>query len=123
MFGDDSDPTVMSERVGSGRSFGHVREGAASWQERLGGHGQEGSENPIGLGTVNESKGNAATMNGCKFYENKCRCKAHDAMMKCNNNTNKTHDGHAKHGRHMERRSWGVTTLHHYERISSRDLG
>ena len=28
-----------------------------------------------------------------------------------------------KHGRHLKRRSWGVTTLHHYKRISSRDLG
>ena len=26
------------------------------------------------------------------------------------------------HGRHLKLRSWGVTTLHHYERISSRDL-
>ena len=25
-------------------------------------------------------------------------------------------------GRHLKLRSWGVTTLHHYERISSRDL-
>ena len=25
-------------------------------------------------------------------------------------------------GRHLAQRSWGVTTLHHYERISSRDL-
>ena len=27
------------------------------------------------------------------------------------------------YGRHLKLRSWGVTTLHHYERISSRDLG
>ena len=26
------------------------------------------------------------------------------------------------HGRHLNLWSWGVTTLHHYERISSRDL-
>ena len=38
------------------REVSDAREGSESWQERLGGHGQEGSKNPIGLGTVNESK-------------------------------------------------------------------
>ena len=33
-----------------------------------------------------------------------------------------THNGNEINGRHLERRSRGVTTLHHYERISSRDL-
>ena len=47
-------------------------------------------------------------------------CNAHDARK---NATNKTHAEHEKHGRLLERRSWGVTTLHHYKRISSRDLG
>ena len=28
-----------------------------------------------------------------------------------------------KHGRRLKLRSWGVTTLHHYKRILSRDLG
>ena len=42
--------------------------------------------------------------------------------MKCNKQ-NKTHDDNEKHGSRLERRSWGVTTLHHYKRISSRDLG
>ena len=37
--------------------------------------------------------------------------------------TNKSHDELEKHGRRQERRSRGVTTLHHYKRISSRDLG
>ena len=56
MFGDEPNATVMTERVGR-VSFGRALEGAASWQERLGGHSQEGSKNPIGLGTINESKG------------------------------------------------------------------
>ena len=54
--------------------------------------------------------------------DNECRCNADDAMM---NATNKT-----KHttklgvvGSLLERRSRGITTLHHYKRISSRDLG
>ena len=71
MFGDDLNPTVMTERVGSGRSFGHVREGAASWQERLGGHGQEGSEKPDWPRNGQRKQGgNATTTNGCKLYEN-----------------------------------------------------
>ena len=37
--------------------------------------------------------------------------------------TNKTHNDNEKYGRRLERRSRGVTTLHHYKRISSRDLG
>ena len=52
------------------REVSDTREGSESWQERLGGHGQEGSENLIGLGTVNKIKGDTATTNGCKFYEN-----------------------------------------------------
>ena len=37
--------------------------------------------------------------------------------------TNKTHGGNKIHGRRLKRRSRGVTTLHRYKRISSRDLG
>ena len=45
----------------------------------------------------------------------------HDARMNATNKTNHTTKlGIA--GRHLKLRSWGVTTLHHYERISSRDL-
>ena len=35
----------------------------------------------------------------------------------------KSPDNTWKHGRHLKLWSWGVTTVHHYERISSRDLG
>ena len=42
MFGDDPDPTVMTARVGSGKFRTRMQRG-------LGGHDQEGSENPIGL--------------------------------------------------------------------------
>ena len=49
-------------------------------------------------------------------------CNAHDAMMNAKNQTNHTTKP-GNPGRHLKLRSWGVTTLHHYERISSRDLG
>ena len=49
-------------------------------------------------------------------------CKAQDAKMKATDKWNPpTKLG--KHGRHLKLRSWDVTTLHHYKRISSRDLG
>ena len=50
----------------------------------------------------------------------------HDDMMQCKNkraSTKETHGDNKITGRHLEHRSWGVTTLHHYKRISSRDLG
>ena len=66
MLGDDTNPTEMTERVRFGVGFGHAQEGVDGWQERLGGHGQEGSENPIGLGTVKGGKGNSATTSGLR---------------------------------------------------------
>ena len=44
-------------------------------------------------------------------------CNAHDATRK-----QMTWQRHQITGRHLAQRSRGVTTLHHYERISSRDL-
>ena len=51
-----------------------------------------------------------------------------EEMKECNENKNKK-QAQMKHtakqgnpGRHLKLRSWGVTTLHHYERISSWDL-
>ena len=47
-------------------------------------------------------------------------------MMQCKikrASTKETHGDHEKYGSLLKRRSWGVTTLHHYKRISSRDLG
>ena len=49
MLGDDPDPLVTTIHVWFGEVFGRALQGAASWQGRLGGHGQEGSKNPIGL--------------------------------------------------------------------------
>ena len=71
----------------------------------------------VGLETVNESKGDTTTMSRYTFYEN--------MRMQCDdecNKQNKTHGEHEIYGRRLEHRFWGVTTLHHYERISSRDL-
>ena len=49
-------------------------------------------------------------------------CNAHDAEMNARTKQNHT-TNLGNPGRHLKLRSWGVTTLHHYERISSRDLG
>ena len=38
--------------------------------ERLGGHGQEGSETLIGLELPTKVRGDMATTSRCKFYEN-----------------------------------------------------
>ena len=87
---------------------------------------QEGNENPVGLETDNDSKGgrdNYERMQVLKtMTATRCRCNADDAMMKCNKQIN-THNDNEKYGSCLERRSRGVTTLHHYKRISSRDLG
>ena len=48
MFGDDPDPTVTIVRSGFGEVFGRALEGAASWQERLGGHGQGEAKTRLG---------------------------------------------------------------------------
>ena len=87
MLGDDPDPSVTTTRVGfrtiSGRAGGGrwlCREGQTVRQQRI--------KNPVGLGTVNEDKGNAATTNECKFLKhdgNECRCNADDAMMNATN--------------------------------------
>ena len=69
MFGDDPDPSVTTARVGSGRSFGRARKGFAGCVKRLGSQAR-GKQNLVGLGAVNESKGDATTTSGCKFYEN-----------------------------------------------------
>ena len=65
MFGDDPDPTATTARVGYG-GVSDARARGLRAGKRLGGHGQEGSENPIGLGTVKGGKGNSATMNGLR---------------------------------------------------------
>ena len=70
MLGDYPDPSVTTKRVGVGTTFGHTREGFAGCAERLGSQARGKTKNKVGLETVNESKGDAATTRGCKF-ENK----------------------------------------------------
>ena len=79
MFGDDLDPTVTTARVRF-KGVSDARAGSTGWQERLGGHGQEGSENPIGLGMVNESKGGTRQLRTSASFMKTCRCNAHEAM-------------------------------------------
>ena len=50
------------------------------------------------------------------------RCNPHDAMMNARSKKTNHTTNLGNHGRHLKLRSWGITTLHHYERISSRDL-
>ena len=77
MLGDDPDTTVATVRFGSRGVFGRARGVYALCKEGLGGHGQEGSEHPIGLerstkakrsrGKVMKAKGETSTTNECKF--------------------------------------------------------
>ena len=54
--------------------------------------GQEGSKNPMGLGTVNEKKGEAWQLRADASFENmtatECRCNANDAIMNATNKRN-----------------------------------
>ena len=77
----------------------------------------------FGLGTDN--KENRQNPNGCKFWKT-CRWNADEVqMMTWQNATRKQMTWQRRQitGRHLAHRIRGVTTLHHYERISSRDLG
>ena len=49
-------------------------------------------------------------------------CNAHDAKKNATSKKNHTMNL-GNPGRHLKLRSWGVIILHHYKRISSRDLG
>ena len=72
-------------------------------------------------GLRTDNRGNWGNPDGCRFW------KHDDAMhmMTWWNATRKqmTWQQQWITGRHLAHRSRGVTTLHHYERISSRDLG
>ena len=93
MFGDDPDPTVMTERVGFGGFHTRTRGGLCAVQRNK----AIACKWVVGLRTINEDKrsGNlsietkreSATMNDCSFKNNdgnEYRCNADDAMMKCN---------------------------------------
>ena len=66
MFGDDPDPTIMTEWVGFGTTFGRV-EGSEHCVER---DKTNVCKCVVGLGAANERNGEkrgAATTSGCKF--------------------------------------------------------
>ena len=89
----------------------------------------------VGLRTDNGE--NRWNQNGCKFYENdadamRMMLEMHNKNKRQNNRQKPNHGGNNKS--HLRKKARvgvtnmkscirGVTTLHHYERISSRDLG
>ena len=85
MFGDDPNPTVTTNRVGYGTTFGRAGGDYALRKEGLDGHGQEGSEKYDRPETVNESKGRARQLLGDASLKTmtatECRCNANYAMM------------------------------------------
>ena len=66
MFGDDPDPSVVTVRFVFGEVFERAQgEVCALCREVM--RPDKREANSVGLGTVNDSKGDAATMSGCKF--------------------------------------------------------
>ena len=128
MFEDDPDPLVTTGWVGFGGVSDARKRVDALCKEGLGGltrgnrkHGW--SRKGQWTQRREARSGNYERMQALKtMTATRCWCNADDAMMKCDQQIN-THNDHKEHGRRLERQSWGVTTLHHYKRISSRDLG
>ena len=118
MFGDDSDPLVMTERVGFGTTSGRARGGQCTMQR--GSNGRTTKER-LDRERSTETRKKRQLSTGASFLEN-MQCNAHDDMMNATNKI-KTHGEHEIYGSLLEHRSRGVTTLQHYKRISSRDLG
>ena len=82
MFGDDSDPTVMTERVGFGTTFGHAHEGVCGCAERLGGLTRGNrktrlvSERSMNATEISEER----QLRADASLRKQCRYNAHDAM-------------------------------------------
>ena len=138
MFGDDPDPLVTTARVVYREVFGRMQEGVGGCAERLGGltrgkrkHGWS-RKGQWKQGVMWQLRADTGFM---KTYG----CDAHDAMR-----WDAWHEQNAKQTTktqprrkyqtaspekarvgvtNMESYIRGVTTLHHYNRISSRDLG
>ena len=66
MLGDELNPTVMTEQVGFGE-VSDAREGSVHCAERA---KRSDNKRTVGLRNVNGGEGEAATNNGCTFYEN-----------------------------------------------------
>ena len=63
MFGDDPDPSVMTEQVGFGE-VSDTRKGSVHCAERA---KRSDNKRTVGLRNVNGGEGEAATNNGCTF--------------------------------------------------------
>ena len=80
MLGDDPGPLVTTEgcRV---RGSCRTRARGGRWLCREGQTArQEGIENPVGLGSVNDGKGRTRQLRTATSFMKTCRCNAHDAM-------------------------------------------
>ena len=69
MFGDDLNPSVMKARVGFGEVFGRTKEGVGGCREVRWFDKRETKTRLVSERST-KARGDAATTNGCKFYEN-----------------------------------------------------
>ena len=83
MLGDDLDPTVTTNRVGYGTTFGraggdHGLTREVSWFDK------RDPKTRLVSKRSTKARGNATSTIGCMFFKNKdgneCRCNANDAM-------------------------------------------
>ena len=82
MFGDDSDPTVTTERVGFGTTFGRAHEGVCGCAERLGGL-TRGKRKHGWSRNGQRKQGGTRQLRAETGFMKTYGCDAHDAMMKC----------------------------------------
>ena len=69
MFGDDPGPSVKTERVGFGQVSDTRKRGVGACAERLSGLTRGKRKTWLVSERSTKARGDAATTNGCKFYE------------------------------------------------------
>ena len=122
MLGDAPDPTLVIVQFGFGENFRHGRGGDALCKEGLR-FKQEGKRR-IRLVSERSTKARGTRkLRADASFKNNDGNDAMRMMLWWKQQTKITRGNNAKHGKRLERRSRGVTTLHHYKRISSWDLG
>ena len=82
MFGDDPDPTVMTERVGFGTGVGRAREGVLCIAERL---KRPDNKRTVGLERDNEGNREKRELRTDHEFKKTCGCNADDVMMNATN--------------------------------------